>query len=61
MVQQWYVCFSASTTHTQAADAIYITPAADEGSLYAQFNRMQIKQISREHVKYVDTESNHGL
>ena len=37
----------------KSSTSIYMTPARDETSLYAQFRAIKIKQISRDAVKYV--------
>ena len=37
----------------KSSTCIYMTPARDETSLYAQFRAIKIKQISRDAVKYV--------
>ena len=37
----------------KSSTSIYMTPARDETSLYAQFRTIKIRQISRDTVKYV--------
>lgn len=48
-----YYYYNTTQLHSGSlTDAIYMAPARDENSLYAQFNEIKIKELLRPSIRY---------